>query len=204
VGGVQDVDGRVVDVDQDGVEAAFRSGRLARQTKTLAQQFSEKAPDFQPRLAGTDGQPIKAIVQRHCHQHAVLGFGRDQKIMESVGLQAEDLQSGCCGLAGNFVMNPEHGTCRWPAPNRPCCPPSATPARTPSCSPTGSPAAPRSRTPAQTMSTQRPASGIPAVVVLIVSLSLSCMTTRLTITVTTMRTPVPTPVGRSAAAVREP
>jgi Fe-S oxidoreductase len=38
----------------------------------------------------------------------VLGFGPDQKIMDAVGLQAESLRSGCCGLAGNFGMTPEH------------------------------------------------------------------------------------------------
>jgi Fe-S oxidoreductase len=82
--------------------------RLARQTRTLAELLTEQAPDFRPRLAGTDGTPVKAIVQRHCHQHAVLGFGPDQEVMATVGLQAEDLQSGCCGLAGNFGMTPAH------------------------------------------------------------------------------------------------
>jgi FAD/FMN-containing dehydrogenase/Fe-S oxidoreductase len=82
--------------------------RLARQTRTLAELLTERAADFRPRLAGTDGEPVKAIVQRHCHQHAVLGSDADHQVMETVGLQAEDLQSGCCGLAGNFGMTPGH------------------------------------------------------------------------------------------------
>jgi Fe-S oxidoreductase len=28
--------------------------------------------------------------------------------MKTVGLEADDLDSGCCGLAGNFGMTPEH------------------------------------------------------------------------------------------------
>jgi Fe-S oxidoreductase len=79
--------------------------RLARQTYTLAELLVGRAPDFRPQLPG---KPVKAIVQRHCHHHAVLGFGPDQKIMDAVGLQAESLRSGCCGLAGNFGMTPEH------------------------------------------------------------------------------------------------
>ncbi|HEY3260573.1 MAG TPA: FAD-linked oxidase C-terminal domain-containing protein [Pseudonocardiaceae bacterium] len=79
--------------------------RLARQTHTLAELLVGRAPDFRPQLPG---KPVKAIVQRHCHHHAVLGFGPDQKIMDAVGLQAESLRSGCCGLAGNFGMTPEH------------------------------------------------------------------------------------------------
>ena len=79
--------------------------RLARQTRTLAELLTERAPDFTPRIAGG---PVDAIVQRHCHQHAVLGATADEKLMEAVGLRAENLRSGCCGLAGNFGMTPGH------------------------------------------------------------------------------------------------
>jgi hypothetical protein len=79
--------------------------RLARQTHTLAELLIDRAPDFRPRLPG--GQ-VEAIVQRHCHQHAVLGAGADQQLMDAVGLKASDPDSGCCGLAGNFGMTPAH------------------------------------------------------------------------------------------------
>jgi FAD/FMN-containing dehydrogenase/Fe-S oxidoreductase len=87
--------------------------RLARQTRTLAELLTDQAPDFRPRLAPAAGPvlgagPVPAIVQRHCHHHAILGFGPDQQVMEAVGLKAEQLSSGCCGLAGNFGMTPAH------------------------------------------------------------------------------------------------
>jgi Fe-S oxidoreductase len=82
--------------------------RLARQTRTLAELLTERAPDFTPQVRSDGGGPVKAIVQRHCHHHAVLGNGADRTLMEAVGMQAEDLDSGCCGLAGNFGMTPEH------------------------------------------------------------------------------------------------
>jgi FAD/FMN-containing dehydrogenase/Fe-S oxidoreductase len=78
--------------------------RLQRQTHTLAELLTDRAPDFQPRLA----EPAKAVVQTHCHQHAIMGFAADLDMMHRVGLEAEALDSGCCGLAGNFGMTPAH------------------------------------------------------------------------------------------------
>jgi FAD/FMN-containing dehydrogenase/Fe-S oxidoreductase len=83
--------------------------RLARQTTTLAELLLARAPDFRPLVGGLDdARPVRAIVQRHCHQHAILGADADHALMKSVGLQASDLDSGCCGLAGNFGMTAEH------------------------------------------------------------------------------------------------
>jgi Fe-S oxidoreductase len=82
--------------------------RLARQTRTLAEVLTERAPGFAPQVRAADGGPVRAIVQRHCHQHAILGDGADRTLMKTVGVQAEDLDSGCCGLAGNFGMTAAH------------------------------------------------------------------------------------------------
>jgi Fe-S oxidoreductase len=78
--------------------------RAADHTVTFAELLDQRAPDFAPRLPGTR----KAIVQTHCHQHATLGFQADQEVMRRVGLDAQVLDSGCCGLAGDFGMTPEH------------------------------------------------------------------------------------------------
>jgi Fe-S oxidoreductase len=76
------------------------ANRLAQQSYTLAELLAHKAPSFAPRLAG------RAIVQRHCHHHAVMGFTHDQQLLERMGLQAELLDSGCCGMAGSFGLEP--------------------------------------------------------------------------------------------------
>ncbi len=78
--------------------------RLREQTKTFAELLNQ-TPDFAPRLSGP---PVKALVQTHCHQHAVLGDAADRELMARIGLDAEVLDSGCCGLAGDFGMTPEH------------------------------------------------------------------------------------------------
>jgi Fe-S oxidoreductase len=84
--------------------------RLARQTRTLAEFLDEEAPDFAPRLSTLDGAGAgrEAIVQTHCHQHSILGDAADRRVMERIGLRARVLDSGCCGLAGDFGLTEEH------------------------------------------------------------------------------------------------
>ncbi len=77
--------------------------RLSLQTRTLAEVLAERAPDWHPpRL------DVNAIVQTHCHQHAIMGTDHDEELMKSAGIDAEQLQSGCCGLAGNFGFEEGH------------------------------------------------------------------------------------------------
>jgi len=49
------------------------------------------------------------LTQVHCHQHAVLGWDADEKLLTAAGAQAEHLETGCCGLAGNFGFQVGHG-----------------------------------------------------------------------------------------------
>jgi hypothetical protein len=48
------------------------------------------------------------MAQVHCHQHAILKWDADRKLLEDAGAKAEHLQSGCCGLAGNFGFEKGH------------------------------------------------------------------------------------------------
>ncbi|PSL02698.1 FAD/FMN-containing dehydrogenase [Haloactinopolyspora alba] len=78
--------------------------RLARQTHTLAEFLLRHAPDgWQP--PQLDRQ---ALVQTHCHQHAVIGFDADTELMCRAGIDATVPDSGCCGLAGNFGFEDGH------------------------------------------------------------------------------------------------
>jgi FAD/FMN-containing dehydrogenase/Fe-S oxidoreductase len=77
--------------------------RLKQQTVTLAEVLTEHTPDWAPpRLER------RVHVQTHCHQHAVLGYHADEKLMRQAGLDVEVLDSGCCGLAGNFGFEKGH------------------------------------------------------------------------------------------------
>lgn len=77
--------------------------RIGEQTHTLASFLAERAPDTD--FGGLDGQ---AITQVHCHQHATLGFEADRRLIEGTGLTNRVLDSGCCGLAGNFGFERGH------------------------------------------------------------------------------------------------
>jgi Fe-S oxidoreductase len=80
--------------------------RLARQTVTLAELLTEHTPGWTaPNLSR---MTPKAIVQVHCHQHAVLGWEADAKLVRACGIEAQRLDSGCCGLAGNFGFERGH------------------------------------------------------------------------------------------------
>ncbi|MFJ7243016.1 FAD-binding and (Fe-S)-binding domain-containing protein [Kitasatospora sp. NPDC098652] len=78
--------------------------RLAAQTRTFAEQLVNHARDgWQPPRIGR-----AATVQPHCHQHAVLGTDPDRELMRRTGLDANVLDEGCCGLAGNFGFEQGH------------------------------------------------------------------------------------------------
>jgi len=49
-----------------------------------------------PRL---DGQ---ALLWGHCHQRATGGVSPDQELLEQMGLSVDNLEGGCCGLAGSW------------------------------------------------------------------------------------------------------
>ena len=41
----------------------------------------------------------KALVQVHCHHHAVMGFEAEGRLLEELGLEVRRPHSGCCGIA---------------------------------------------------------------------------------------------------------
>src|SRR5919198_272204 len=78
--------------------------RLSLQTLTLSEFLRDHAPQ-----AWTPPQlRRRAIVHRHCHQQAIMGFDADQEMLERMGLDFEVLDSGCCGLAGSFGFEADH------------------------------------------------------------------------------------------------
>ena len=93
---------------------------LAKRTRTLAEVLTEAG--WRPPERSVPGHRA-AIAQVHCHQHAVMGFDADTELLKSCGVDVDVLDSGCCGLAGNFgfeaghyevsVACAEHGL--WPA-----------------------------------------------------------------------------------------
>ncbi|WP_327287922.1 FAD-binding and (Fe-S)-binding domain-containing protein [Streptomyces sp. NBC_01198] len=78
--------------------------RLAGQFLTFSELLLHRAPAGwrPPTLARA------ATVQTHCHQHAVTRFDADRELMRRAGIDADVLDEGCCGLAGNFGFEAGH------------------------------------------------------------------------------------------------
>jgi FAD/FMN-containing dehydrogenase/Fe-S oxidoreductase len=77
--------------------------RLREQTVTLAELLHDHTDGWKPpHVAGA------AVAQTHCHQHAIMGYDPDQALLEDAGVDLDVLDSGCCGLAGNFGFEQGH------------------------------------------------------------------------------------------------
>ena len=77
---------------------------LAASTLTLAELLVRHTPGWQPpRIDGT-----RSLSQTHCHQHATSGFTADSSLLAAMGVDNSVLDSGCCGLAGNFGFERGH------------------------------------------------------------------------------------------------
>ena len=72
--------------------------------------FAEVLAGHKEELAGlVEGRPsLRALVQVHCHQHADLGTDDDNAVLAALGIDAQVLDSGCCGLAGNWGFEKGH------------------------------------------------------------------------------------------------
>ncbi len=69
--------------------------RLAHQTFSLGEFLHQRNVEL-PKLNA------KAIIQGHCHQKALFGMDNDVSVLQSMGVDCEVLESGCCGMAGSF------------------------------------------------------------------------------------------------------
>ena len=88
-----------------------RARRASESIRSLAEVLHPHTDELKARAAEAGAVPApaeKALVQVHCHQHADLGFDADRAVMAALGVEADVLDSGCCGLAGNFGFEQGH------------------------------------------------------------------------------------------------
>jgi FAD/FMN-containing dehydrogenase/Fe-S oxidoreductase len=74
-----------------------RAARLRRQTMLLSEFLQHEAAGWQPPRLHR-----RALVHGHCHHKAIMKLTDEQEVLARVGLDAEVLDAGCCGLAGSF------------------------------------------------------------------------------------------------------
>ncbi len=52
--------------------------------------------------------PSNAVVQTHCHEHAVFGSRSQREVLDRWGVDEVVESSSCCGVAGNFGFEAKH------------------------------------------------------------------------------------------------
>ena len=76
--------------------------RLSGQVHYVADFIAGRIEHFPNFLKGG-----AALVQPHCHHHSVIGFDKEQALLEQLGIDVERPPQGCCGMAGAFGMATE-------------------------------------------------------------------------------------------------
>jgi FAD/FMN-containing dehydrogenase/Fe-S oxidoreductase len=75
--------------------------RLSKQAFHLSEFLARE--DYEPpQLRG------KALLHGHCHHRATGGISSEKELLEKMGLDVEELDSGCCGMAGGWGYEPGH------------------------------------------------------------------------------------------------
>jgi Fe-S oxidoreductase len=93
--------------------AVFRDEMLSLlPTSDRAKRLSQQTFLFDEYLRKIDYHPPslnrRAIVHGHCHQKAIMGLKPTEEILSGMGVKAEVLDSGCCGMAGSFGFESGH------------------------------------------------------------------------------------------------
>ena len=76
-------------------------GRALPPLRTLAEHLTAVGWT-PPDLAGAE-----VVAQPHCHQASVIGWQADEALLRAAGADLTRV-GGCCGLAGDFGMTPDH------------------------------------------------------------------------------------------------
>jgi Fe-S oxidoreductase len=68
----------------------------------LIGEFADRRNLTLPQLEG------KVVFHGHCHQKAVLEVEAARNVLRKMGLEIEEPQPGCCGMAGSFGFEKRH------------------------------------------------------------------------------------------------
>ncbi len=77
--------------------------RASKQFVTLSELLIEHSPGYEP-----PKMDVQTVRQVHCHQQAIMKDEADSVLLKAMGVQDDPLDSGCCGLAGNFGFEAGH------------------------------------------------------------------------------------------------
>ena len=76
--------------------------RLCKQAHHFSEFMATQAEGWEPPRLHR-----KALLHGHCHQKATGGTKPERELLERLGVEVEELDAGCCGMAGGWGY--EHG-----------------------------------------------------------------------------------------------
>lgn len=76
--------------------------RVAQQTRLLSEFLADRWLDALPRVGG------RAVFHAHCHQKAVLDAEAPRRVLDAMGVEVDEPEPGCCGMAGSFGFERRH------------------------------------------------------------------------------------------------
>ncbi|MEY8042269.1 FAD-binding and (Fe-S)-binding domain-containing protein [Saccharopolyspora cebuensis] len=82
-----------------------RTARLAAQVVTLGDVVAQHTDDPDWPFAELE---IPALSQVHCHERSRRGHGGTEAVLARLGVAEAQVETGCCGLAGNWGFEPGH------------------------------------------------------------------------------------------------
>ena len=95
--------------------ADLLSGDATAKAKTIAEntmlieEFLLYAQETHGASLDYKRPPGKALFHGHCHQKALVGTRAAMQVLNAIpGCDAQEIQSGCCGMAGSFGIEKEH------------------------------------------------------------------------------------------------
>ena len=77
--------------------------RLCKQTFHFAEFCRRRSPAGSRRSFER-----KVVLHGHCHHKATGGIDPEQKLLERMGVEVEELDAGCCGMAGGWGFEAGH------------------------------------------------------------------------------------------------
>jgi Fe-S oxidoreductase len=86
---------------RDEVPALFPDDERAHRLKEQSFLLSEFLAEHRIETDRTPHQR-KALIQVHCHEHALAKPEAEKTALQQLGVEAEIMPNGCCGMAGSF------------------------------------------------------------------------------------------------------
>jgi FAD/FMN-containing dehydrogenase/Fe-S oxidoreductase len=77
--------------------------RLKEQSFLLSEYLEQKVDGYRPPQLKR-----KAVVHGHCHHKSLMKMDDENKLLGQMGLDFQELDSGCCGMAGSFGFERDH------------------------------------------------------------------------------------------------